>query len=104
MKIVLDIPDWVEGKHLYVMAGIELVAYKYLHQPWKVKTSRCNLCGKCCMDFKSETKGYQIVGGRCVHLEPDGDKWVCSLGANRPWSCCVGVAPKGIPKCTEKFE
>jgi len=101
-KITLEVPDWVEGKHLYLMAGIELVAYKYLKQPWKIKTSRCNMCGKCCMNFKNDSK--EIKNGRCIYLKQNGKKYVCSLGVSRPWRCSVAAMPKNIPGCTEKFK
>ena len=90
MKIEMELPDWVEGKHIYIMAGIELVAYKYLNQPWKMKSSRCSMCGKCC-----EKNG-------CKYLINDGDKKICSLGSGRPFSCSVGITD--LDNCTEKYD
>lgn len=90
MKINLEIPDWVDGKHLYIMAGIELVAYRFLDGKWRVKTSRCSMCGKCCKRLN------------CEHLKMDGDKYICDHGLARPFSCCVGIVqPEG---CTEKYD
>ena len=104
MKIELDLPDWVDTKHIYVMAGIELVAYKHWKKPWKIKTSRCNMCGKCCESFPKNASKVPYppnINGVCVYLKKDGDKKYCSLGINRPFKCCVVPSPKGIPECTE---
>lgn len=91
MKIDLDLPDWVEGKHLYVMAGVELVAYKYLDQPWQMKTGRCNMCGKCCENLGEVSDMSKVVNGTCINLKQDGDKKVCGLGIDRPFSCCAYI-------------
>ena len=106
IKIELELPDWVEGKHIYIMAGIELAAYKHLNKPWKVKTGRCNMCGKCCMNFKRDRDTFpRIKDGKCEFLIPDGkDKKVCGLRFNRPWVCSVATRPENVPECTEKFE
>jgi hypothetical protein len=107
MKIELELPDWVEGKHLYITAGIELVAYKYLNTPWMMKTGRCDMCGKCCMNFGEVTGDLREMvdeTGNCKYLISDGDKWVCLLGSSRPWSCSVVATPKNVPECTETFK
>lgn len=90
MKIELDLPDWAADRHIYVLAGIELVAYKFLDGEWHIKTGRCSMCGKCCERLK------------CKHLKKDGEKKICDRGLGRPFSCCVGVVqPDG---CTEKYD
>jgi len=110
MEIKIDIPDWVkeENRGIYIMAGIELVAYKLpFEEKWKVKTGRCNMCGKCCMNFgevTGELKEMVTETGRCKYLISDGDKLVCSLSSARPWSCSVEVNLKDVPECTEKFK
>lgn len=87
MKIVLDLPEWVGGRHIYVFAGIELAAYKPVNGEWLVKESRCSRCGVCCEE--------------CEHLIPDGPLLVCSLGIKRPFTCCMtGGATEG---CTERY-
>lgn len=102
MKIEIDIPDWVEEKHLYLFAGIELVAYKYLNEDWKIKTSRCNMCGKCCENLKNDTAYPPVINNKCIHLINDGNKKTCGLAINRPFRC-------GMPQiqikdgCSEKF-
>ena len=82
MKIEINLPEWVEEKHIYIMAGIELVAKKYLGQLWEIKTSRCISCGKCC--------------GDCKHLKNNQ----CSLALERPFRCCI---TNGKEYCKEKF-
>ena len=88
MEVNLTLPKWTKDKHIYVLAGMELVAYKLLDQPWKLKTSRCNMCGACC-------KG-------CEHLKKNGDKLICDLGSERPFCCCISVPER--PDCTEKYD
>lgn len=108
MKIILDLPDnVVAGKHLYILAGRELAAYKYLDPaPWMIKTARCNLCGKCCQNFRTTTDTFQLdEKGNCKFLKPEGNTMRCGKELNVPFSCIVGVGPyKNIPECTEKFE
>lgn len=102
IKIELELPDWVEGKHIYIMAGIELAAYKHLNKPWKVKTGKCNMCGKCCEDITG--KFPPSKEGTCIYLENDGkDKKRCSLAINRPFRCCIGTS-NNVKECTEKYD
>jgi hypothetical protein len=87
MQVILDLPDWVQERHISIMAGMELVAYKPYQAPWMIKTVRCNNCGWCC---ENPPKGAVPVGpdGACVYLEAFGIKKECSLGLARPWHCC----------------
>ena len=95
MHIELDLPDWVEERNIFILAGFELVAIKKWQQEWQVKTSRCNMCGKCCY-FKGEP---------CEHLEDYGDgKWICGLRMARPVSCVVSPGADRYEGCTELFE
>lgn len=87
--MVIDLPEWAEGKNLYIFAGIETVAYKYLNRPLKVKTSRCDQCGDCCRNIKGDYPPQ--TDGVCDHLKDN----ICSLGVLRPFTC-------GFPN--EKFE
>ena len=99
MRIELDLPDWVDdGSAIRIFKGIELVAKKFKDGPWQVKTVRCNFCGECCT---LKGPGWQMtsigadIEGRCVALIPKPDepgKFVCSLGAGRPFSCCAYAA------------
>lgn len=90
MKLTVDLPDWVEGKNLYVFAGMELAAYKPVGQSLMVKDSRCSVCGRCCT-----TKH-----GRCEHLTDRGE---CGLKINRPFACGLTGHPKRVKECTESY-
>jgi hypothetical protein len=92
--ITVEIPDWAEKRHIYVFAGIELLAYQLVGQSMRIKTSRCNMCGKCCI----------IRGQPCEHLVADGKKRVCDLGVSRPFSCSIGRGASRASECTEQFE
>ena len=102
MRIEIDIPDWTKERSIYVFAGIELVAYRVPKEKWKVKTSRCNMCGKCCMDVPDKwSMGKNKETGHCVHLIFYANQWLCDLGSNRPFSCCIG---DGADDCSIKWK
>jgi hypothetical protein len=89
-KIEVILPDWVEEtRNIYVFAGAELIAIKELNDSeLRVKTNGCNMCGKCCMNVPDDWE-YGVKDGNCQHLIQDVDKYVCSLGSNRPFMCCA---------------
>ena len=111
MKIELELPEWTDERNIYIMAGIELAAYKNRGGKWLVKTERCNQCGKCCMNLRLEHP-FPVIDGRCAHLEKEpgkAPKYRCALGLQRPFGCCVGTfqgsdAWKLILEYTEDFE
>lgn len=87
-RITLDLPDWAQERHIYVMAGIELLAYKpYGKDIIYTKTARCNLCGWCCANPPPGAVP-QGPDGACIYLETIGQAKECSLGVARPWHCC----------------
>ena len=88
MRVELDLPDWVDERHIRIMAGIELVASKMSHEDfWRVKETRCNQCGICCMNLKPNHI-YPIINGRCVHLrEIAGGKYECNYALYRSRAC-----------------
>jgi len=92
MKIEIEIPDWCDERNIYVLAGIELAAYKDFNEDvFHIKTSRCIQCGKCCRDLRG--KQYPLKENKdCLHLDEFGK---CSLGATRPLPCCEGDPVKG---------
>jgi len=93
--ITIEMPEWAEKRHIYVFAGVELLAYQYAGEKLRAKTGRCSMCGKCCI-FRD---------GPCEHLVPDGtEKMICSLGSGRPFSCSVSNGTTRVPECTEVFE
>lgn len=108
-KITIELPDWADERHIYIMAGIELVAYQiYGDERLFVKTARCSSCGECCMNL-SASAGMPISReGHCIYLdEPVGGKRECILGLYRPFGCSVGMQRKGFfehPNCTVEYK
>lgn len=105
MKITLELPEWTEERHIRIFAGIEIVAYKLASEnTFRIKKSRCNFCGKCCMDVKVDHMfGRDPITGDCQFLRQNGKIYECGLGIGRPFSCCASV-PNHISECTERFE
>lgn len=108
MKIQLEIPDNVvedlSYRNLYLIAGIELIAFKIRDDKWKIKTSACSMCGKCCQNLREDFV-FPVINGQCIHLiNPAGygNKWICDLGLNRPMGCNVFTSTADY--CTEKYE
>lgn len=96
---------WTDERAVYILAGIELVAFRVPGQKWKVKTGRCNMCGKCCMNLRIGHL-FPIIDGRCIHLEKEPGKnpsYRCQLGLHRPFGCCIGI-PEKLAECTEAYE
>jgi len=106
IKIELELPDWADERTIYVMAGIELIAYRFPGKTWQVKSSRCNMCGKCCMKL-GERHPFPVINGRCVYLVKrpgkNCEEHECILRMHRPFGCCVAVL-RNVSECTEKFE
>jgi len=91
-KIIVDLPAWAEERLIYILAGVEMFAYKYPNQPLMVKTQQCNMCGLCCMNLDA-THFFEVVDGKCEYLEKEvgpNERWLCSLGVYRPHACCGG--------------
>jgi len=123
-KIEIEIPEWVIGKNISIVAGGELVAKMYSHSkktrlengeilrekgwsPMKIKlnnSDRCNGCGDCCNSggprSLMETLGYKYVQGKpCPLLGPQG----CSLGAFIPLACVIADCTGYSENCSEKL-
>jgi hypothetical protein len=104
----VKLPKWCTPRNIYVMAGIELAAYRPYQGELQLKVGRCNMCGECCTGLDPRTHPFPVIGRRrqCVYLtkEPGNNPmWVCGLGHNRPWGCSTTVASAN-PGCTEKME
>ena len=70
MKIEIDLPDWVDERHIRIFAGVELAAFKWSHEDfWKVKDGRCQQCGECCTNLKNHTE--PTINGECIHLDEE---------------------------------
>ena len=122
MKIELEIPDWAGQGALYLLSGIEIVAYKRVERKnWVVKKSRCKTtngvnCGKCCQTNTPLGLGAFFKAEKdkpCIFVGKDKSKpefCRCLLGLERPFICCVsGGDPvshivRDPPDCTESFE
>ena len=108
MKLIVDLPDWCDERHIYVFAGIELAAYKQYGESWiRVKTERCNQCGRCCQDELWAAE-FDKQKGECLHMEHLGEEHRCNLAVMRPFSCSVGdpmTIPEGPWKaCSIRFD
>lgn len=105
-RITIELPEWAQERHIYILAGIEMVAYKlYGEDILHIKTVRCRLCGDCC-------EGLPIGGilpvkpnGNCSYLgESVGGVRECSLGVYRPIGCSVGLQKRNHPKCAVEYK
>ena len=102
MKIELEIDDKWKDEELCLITLYELLAVRLPGETWKVKTSSCNQCGKCCYSV-SENFPFKIeADGKCEFLKNN----ICSLGTHRPVSCLLGFhGPTDKPDyCTEIFK
>jgi hypothetical protein len=108
MKV--DIPDnLLQGQTLYILDGIEMVAYKSPGCNWFVKTSRCLQCGICCTKLSPAVNTFyskQAVNGRCIHLiSMEDGRQLCGLGIERPFACTVTTDMKEEnPNCPVSFK
>lgn len=114
MFVKVELPDFPEDdrRALRFMSGIEERARKLPGKDWEVKTSQCNMCGKCCTKVPDEWKyGKDPVTGHCSHLVynegwDNGDTqlgWLCDFGAARPLSCSTGD-DAGEDYCSVKWD
>lgn len=109
MKIKLDFPDSLledfKERTLMVFAGIEMIAFKNRGDRWKIKTSSCVMCGKCCKDLKKEHP-FPVINGQCIYLvNPPGygDKWICGLRISRPFNCAISNTTAKYCKVKYKY-
>ena len=101
MKIEVEVPDWYEGRHIYVFAGIEQIAKRPVGKPWAVKTARCSQCGECCKNLGAkwplglkavevEKDGKKVIEMWCSHLIYYAKEYLCDMLIRRPFYCCIG--------------
>ena len=113
MKVTVELPDFPEDDRrlIRVMYGIEERAKKFPGEDWKIKTSQCNMCGKCCMNVRDGwVFGKNPETGNCSHLiynagYDDGKTkfgWLCDMGTSRPFSCSTGDEA-GQDHCSVKW-
>jgi len=103
-RIEIDIPEWAKDNNIYIMAGMNLLAYRFRGGPLMVKTEFCSMCGKCCSNINGKHP-FLTVDGRCTYLVKevgDNDRWLCGLGGFRPHGCAVTTPDAEY--CTVRFE
>jgi len=101
---VVILPKWINPKDtLMILCGQELVAFRTPEGDWKVKQIRCDQCGECCLDTPD---GHTPFGsddeGKCNALEKEGDKWLCTAGARRPFRC-LPDPKEGLYDCCIRY-
>ena len=102
MKIELEIPDELKASNIRVLAGFSLIAQKAGHEDfWLFKTTLCNQCGECCMGFPPTPFGCDDEG-KCNALIRNGDGWICSKWADRPFRCISD--PIDIKSCSITYK
>ena len=96
MKITLEIPYWCKKENLYLLTRNELVAFKMSGRfNWRIKKSRCNKCGKCCMEHPKSGSYFPLNhDGSCIHLVKDGETFICNAGMGKALACALGE-PEG---------
>ena len=94
-----QLPAWMrQGQAIRIFAGVELGVKKFKDEPWRLKIARCNFCGECCTLQGPGWQGTTVKArrdGYCIELIPKDDeqgKYLCDLGAGRPFSCCAYAA------------
>lgn len=102
MRIILELPDWANERHIRIFAGIEEIAKKLYRKPWQIKVSRCNMCGKCCMNVPDNWRqGKDHKTGWCKNLIYYANEYRCNV--DRPFFCCAGDHT-GEDYCSIKWE
>ena len=89
MRLIIDVPEWAQERHIYIMAGIELLACKFYGEDIiHIKEERCNLCGKCCKNIRGGFHEDRDENNNCVHLKKEGEVYICSKAISRSFLCC----------------
>lgn len=113
MIVTVELPNFPEDEHrlIRVMSGIEERARKFPGKEWEIKTSQCNMCGKCCMNVPDDwVFGKNHETGHCINLVynagwDNGETkfgWLCGMGTSRPFSCSTGDEA-GQDHCSVKW-
>jgi len=107
MQVNTELPGWVEGRRLHLIAGRETVAIFEPGSGWRVKTVRCNLCGECCREpGQNWPLGTQLIDGieYCSGVRKVGDEFSCETGYVL-WGCLQErVGAKCHPDCVIEYE
>ena len=106
MKIEIEIPDWAvnQKQTLLLLSNQELVATREYKKNWQIKKTRCVQCGECCMDVGNLTPFGGDDELKCNALVKEGDKWVCTAGADKPFRCLQDPLKSNNPDCSIEYE
>lgn len=109
--VSLTLPAWVSERDIYIIAGIELAAFKLAgEEKFHVKSSRCNECGECCENLPEKATHYfpKNEDGSCSKLISDGpSKKICSIAGHRPIPCCASdpvMYGRGKDFCSIRYD
>lgn len=96
----IDLPTWTDERRISIIAGQEPIAFrervvakdKTVTYKWLVKTDRCNLCGKCCMNLREDHIWGVDENGTCIRLvEGSPGEYYCDPNkGGMPWDCLRG--------------
>jgi hypothetical protein len=105
MKIEIEIPEWATNanQHLKILSNQELVAFKEPGGDWEIKKTRCVQCGECCMDVFNLTPFGGDDEGKCNALVKEGDRWLCTAGADKPFRCLQDPLKANNPDCPIEY-
>lgn len=103
MEFKVELPDWVNPKlTLMLLAGQELVAFKHPSGDIKIKKTRCNNCGECCLFIMDGSTPFgNDDEGKCNALEKRDGSWHCTAGPNKPFRCLFD--PPGHDGCSIEY-
>jgi len=114
--IALTLPEWANGRNIYIMAGSEVVAKKLIlpgsepddpeYSPLLIKTVRCNNCGDCCQFLKKPEEWHLGTDewDYCNYLNEEDGKMLCTAPSFiRPWACVKGQG-EDYDSCVIEFK
>jgi len=89
-KFLVEVPDWATDRRVYIFLGRESFMISEPDGSLYKKTSRCNLCGKCCEVLDNWYLGTKEIDGKtyCKYVNKVGNMWFCEGGNKASFSCC----------------
>jgi hypothetical protein len=90
--LIKSLPKWGQDQRLTILLGMEVLAsYNPVEGILRIKKTRCNFCGECCMDFAPNSKAIPFGAddeGKCNKLIKDRDgTWKCEAKYDKPYRC-----------------
>lgn len=108
------LPEWTDERHVWIIAGQEPVLFRQrfvgkdrkVRYRWFIKSGRCNLCGKCCMNLRSDWIWGVDSKGTCKRLvEGNPGEFYCDPNkGGMPWGCLKGDGRERVLECTVRYE